>query len=84
MILTDPNDQGIYLTYEKPDTIYSLKPAPVVVKFSLVNTFTIVENGYADLPHVNIHSCNSEGGACTPFVANTPGKHHSQSRAQPD
>merc|ERR1712195_241030 len=73
MILTNPNDQGIYLTYDKPDTIYTLQPTPVVVKFSLANTFTIVENGYAMLPHVNIHSCNADAGACTPFVKNTPG-----------
>ena len=84
MILTNPNDQGIYLTYDKPDTIYTLQSTPVVVKFSLANTFTIVENGYAMLPHVNIHSCNANIGACTPFIAGTPGKHHSQARAQPD
>ena len=81
MILTNPNDQGIYLTYEKPDSFYTLKPTPVVVKFSLVSTFTVVLNGYAILPHVNIHSCNANIGACTPFIAGTPGKHHSQSRA---
>ena len=80
MILTNPNDQGIYLTYDKPDTIYTLQPTPVVVKFSLANTFTIVENGYAMLPHVNIHSCNADAGACTPFVKNTPGKYHSVTR----
>merc|ERR1711865_279381 len=73
MILTNPNDQGIYLTYDKPDTIYTLQSTPVVVKLSLANTFTIVENGYAMLPHVNIHSCNADAGACTPFVKNTPG-----------
>ena len=84
MILTNPNEQGIYLTYTKPDSIYSLQPAPVVVKFSLANTFTIVPDGYAMLPHVNIHSCNANIGACTPFIAGTPGKHHAQSRAQPD
>merc|ERR1712166_310626 len=73
MILTNPNDQGIYLTYTKPDSIYSLQAAPVVVKFSLANTFTIVKNGYSMLPHVNIHSCNADTGACTPFVKTTPG-----------
>jgi hypothetical protein len=29
--------------------------------------------GFHDIPHANIHSCIASRGACTPFVANTPG-----------
>merc|ERR1711865_527334 len=73
MVLTNPNAQGIYLTLERPATVYSLKPAPVIVKFSLANTFNLAITEGHMLPHVNIHSCVSSIGACTPFVANTPG-----------
>eukprot|EP00961_Rhodomonas_salina_P202312 2728709-Rhodomonas_salina.1 len=30
-------------------------------------------DGPKEVPHANIHSCISSRGACTPFVANTPG-----------
>ena len=59
MVLTNPNAQGIYLTLERPATIYSLKATPATVKLSLANTFNLaITQGYM-LPHVNIHSCGA-------------------------
>ena len=45
------------------------------VSYSLTvdpNEYTVVHQG-SHVPHSNIHSCITETGACTPFVANTPG-----------
>ena len=45
------------------------------VSYSLTvdpNEYTVVHQG-SHVPHSNIHSCIAETGACTPFVANTPG-----------
>lgn len=35
--------------------------------------FGHMPQGDHDIPHANIHSCVASRGACTPFVANSPG-----------
>jgi len=58
---------------ELPPHMTNMQAYPVT--FSLkIDTLkvAVVKHGH-HVPHANIHSCVAEKGACTPFVANTPG-----------
>ena len=46
---------------------YSIKIAPALQNVTLASDKTTT------IAHANIHSCVASAGACTPFIANTPG-----------
>jgi len=73
MELTDPSLQGIHLKFSMPDTLTDGVPSQASITFELADSWTIVKDSGFMLPHVNIHSCLSKIGACTPFIKNTPG-----------
>jgi len=77
MLLTGTS--GISLTFTIPEEINDQTPVQATIHFELdVTQFSIIDQtvstlGDFSIPHVNIHSCISSVGACTPFIANTPG-----------
>lgn len=54
---------------QPPEQMFELTDYVVKWKVSTPG-LTVKEN---DVPHANIHSCLANRGACTPFVANSPG-----------
>jgi len=52
-----------------PDKMFELTDYPVKWMVSTPG-FNVSQN---DVPHANVHSCIANRGACTPFVANSPG-----------
>jgi hypothetical protein len=62
---------GIPLEYEF--CFYSKALHKRIFKRICVWLLLVFGQGFHDVPHANIHSCIASRGACTPFVANTPG-----------
>jgi len=59
-------------TQQPPDLMEENIDYPTAWKIVVGDGYAIRNDG-TDIPHANIHSCLRNGGACTPFVANTPG-----------
>ena len=86
-IYGDADDKvGVTMMSECPDAIVETWDAPLPEKMLALqeyevtytirvdpSTFEVDKQGDNHVPHANIHSCVASRGACTPFVANTPG-----------
>jgi len=64
-----PAEMTEYQTYEAK---YKIHVADMN-KYQIVPKLHKDSGKLNDVPHANIHSCIASRGACTPFVANTPG-----------
>lgn len=71
--------EGIAVSWETqiPDEMFANTAYPVTYRFSVDEAkFPVYKKGKNEknhVPHANIHSCIASRGACTPFVANSPG-----------
>lgn len=86
-VYSDADDKvGVTKMSVCPDTIVETWTEPLPEKMTALQEymvtysirvdpekFEVAKQGDHHVPHANIHSCIASGGACTPFVSNSPG-----------